>query len=121
MLNKGEDVNQRERNYTPVFMAILFNQLEATRLLLERGADLNPYTDILFFSLIGIDEGPKSIKFTRLLLDHDADMEVYHIDCLRRKSLEGTRLIYTARSKHRISMRILLQRGTSMKEGGWCW
>ncbi|KAK0622183.1 Delta-latroinsectotoxin-Lt1a [Lasiodiplodia hormozganensis] len=72
LLDHGADVNLRTPSSSPLFAACLANDAEMTRLLLEKGANVNEVFDDIWTPLHGAF---KSAEVTRLLLEAGADVD----------------------------------------------
>ncbi len=71
-LDAGANINEFDGTATPLYYAVMVAQLDAAKLLMDRGADVNTVS-ALGDTPLGPAVGRRNIEFIRLLLDHGAN------------------------------------------------
>jgi hypothetical protein len=71
-LDAGANINESDGTATPLYYAVLVAQLEAAKLLIDRGADVNTVS-ALGDTPLGPAVGRRNIELIRLLLEHGAN------------------------------------------------
>ena len=105
-LDAGANINESDGMATALFYAILGGKLEAAKLLIERGADVNA-PSIMGTGPLGLAVGKRNVELIKLLLDHGANPNsivgkgtVLHLaaeggclDCIKHWSKRGLMLM----------------------------
>ena len=108
LLDAGADVNAQARNpmkVRPIHAAAAAAQIEVTRWLLERGADVNARQQAGFAPLHEA-AGSGKIEFARLFLDHGADLNARTDD-------DKTALTLAIEARQEAMVKFLRERGAS--------
>jgi hypothetical protein len=125
-LDAGANINESDGTATPLYYAVLVAQLDAAKLLMERGADVNAVS-ALGDTPLGPAVARRNTEFIRLLLEHGANpnsamggsQNILHfasaqgcLDCVKALVEAGADVnAQTSDSKYRTPLHLAKRRG----------